>query len=291
MRQIEDHFTGCAGVNIFWQAWLPELPDAAPKAVVVVAHGFGEYSGRYQNLVDTLVPSGYAMYAPDHRGHGRSDGHRALIDKYTYLLDDLDRVFARAAADYPGLPVFLLGHSMGGNIALGSALAHQERLTGLILSGPAITTDGIPKPLQMLARTLGKIAPKAPTQKLSSAGVSSDPTVVAAYDADPLVFHGKMPAGTASALITTSLEFPKRLSSLRIPLLVVHGSADKLVSVESGKTAHQLAGSADKTLKIYEGFAHEVFNEPRHAEVLADVVAWLDAHVGTNGSGVKSCWS
>ncbi len=161
MRQIEDYFTGCAGVKIFWQAWLPDAtpkPEGLPKAVVVVAHGFGEHSGRYQNLVDALVPSGYAIYAPDHRGHGRSEGHRALIDKHTYLLDDLDRVFARAATDYPGLPVFLLGHSMGGNIALASALAHQDRLAGLILSGPAVTTHGIPKALQTLARTLGKIA-------------------------------------------------------------------------------------------------------------------------------------
>jgi alpha-beta hydrolase superfamily lysophospholipase len=289
MRQIQDQFTGCAGVTIFWQAWLPE---GAPKAVVVVAHGFGEHSGRYQNLVDALVPSGYAMYAPDHRGHGRSGGHRALIDKHTYLLDDLDRIFTRAATDCPGVPVFLLGHSMGGNIALASALAHQERLTGLILSGPAVTTHGIPKALQMVARKLGKVAPKVGTQKLSSSGVSSDPAVVAAYDTDPLVFHGKMPAGTAAAIIETSLAFPARLPSLRIPLLVVHGSADQLVSVESGKTAHQLAGSADKTLKIYDGFAHEVFNEPKRAEVLADVVHWLDAHVATDGlSGVKSCWS
>jgi acylglycerol lipase len=101
-----------------------------------------------------------------------------------------------------------------------------------------------------------------------------------------------MPAGTAAAIIETSLAFPARLPSLRIPLLVVHGSADQLVSVESGKTAHQLAGSADKTLKIYDGFAHEVFNEPKRAEVLNDVVHWLDAHVATDGlSGVKSCWS
>jgi alpha-beta hydrolase superfamily lysophospholipase len=275
MRQIQSEFTGCANVNIFWQAW---LPDEAPKAVLIVAHGFGEHSGRYQNLVGAVVPEGYAVYAPDHRGHGRSGGHRALIDKHTYILDDLDRVFAKVAENHPGLPVVLLGHSMGGNIALASALANQDRLVGLILSGPAVTTHGIPKALQFVARKLGRVAPKAATQKLSSAGVSSDPAVVAAYDADPLVFHGKMPAGTAAALIETSLRFPAQLPKLRIPLLVVHGSADTLVSVESGRTAHQLAGSADKTLKIYDGLFHEVFNEPKRAAVLADVVTWLNSH-------------
>lgn len=274
MRQIQDQFSGCAGVSIFWQAW---LPDEAPKATVVIAHGFGEHSDRYANVVDALVPRGYAIYAPDHRGHGRSGGHRALIDKHVYLLDDLDRVLTKAAEDHPGIALFLLGHSMGGNIALASALANQSRLAGLVLSGPAITTEGIPRPLQLIARLLGRIAPKLQTQKLSASGVSRDPAVVAAYVADPMVHHGGIPAGTARALIASSLSFPSRLPSLHIPLLVVHGSADSLVPVESGRTALRLAGSSDKSLKIYEGLFHEVFNEPEHATVLNDVVQWLDA--------------
>ena len=275
MRQTQDQFIGCAGVSIFWQAW---LPDGDAKAVVVIAHGFGEHSDRYKNVVEALVPAGYAVFAPDHRGHGRSSGHRALIDKHAYLLDDLDRVITRAATDFPGLPLFLLGHSMGGNIALAAALKRPERLTGLVLSGPAATTDGIPKPLQLLARVLGRIAPKLRTQKLSAAGISRDPKVVADYIADPMVYTGGIPAGTACALITSSLEFPELLRSLRMPLLVVHGSADSVVSVESGKTVHRLAGSPDKTLKVYDGLFHEVFNEPERAMVLADVVGWLDAH-------------
>ena len=275
MRNISDSFTGQAGINIAWQAWLPE---GDPVAVVVVAHGFGEHIGRYQNLVDALVPHGYAVYGPDHRGHGRSGGHRALIDKHDYLLDDLDQVFVKVAQSHPGVPVFLLGHSMGGNIALASALRNQARLRGLVLSGPAVSNDGISKALQILAAVLGRIAPKMGATKLSSAAVSSDPAVVAAYEADPLVFHGKMPAGTGAALIKTSKGFPARLPSLTIPLLVVHGSADALVSVEAGRMAHRLAGSADKTLHVYDGLFHEVFNEPQKDKVLGDVRAWLDAH-------------
>ena len=275
MKTIDDYFTGQTGLNIRLKAWLPDSP---PVGVIVVAHGFGEHIDRYMNLVNAAVPRGYAVYGPDHRGHGRSGGVRALIDKHDYLLDDLDQVFVRVAADHPGKPVFLLGHSMGGNIALASALRSPDRLRGLVLSGPAVTTAGVPKLLQIVAAVLGRIAPKLGVRKLSSAGVSRDPVVVAAYDADPLVFHGKMPAGTGAALLKTSQGFPGRLPSLTMPLLVVHGSADAIVSVESAKTAHALAGSPDKTLKIYDGLFHEVFNEPEHATVLADVLDWLNAH-------------
>jgi alpha-beta hydrolase superfamily lysophospholipase len=276
MRTDEGQFTGQRGVPIRWQAW---GPDGPAKAVLVVAHGFGEHIGRYSHLVEAVVPLGYAVYGPDHRGHGRSGGHRALIDRHEFLLDDLDQVFARATADHPGVPVFLLGHSMGGNIALASALRGRQRLAGLVLSGPAVTTAGVPRLLQVLARLLGRLVPRLGVTKLSAASVSSDPAVVAAYEADPLVFHGKMPAGTGAAILATSKRFPAQLPSLTVPLLVVHGSADALVSVESGRTAHALAGSTDKTLKVYDGFAHEVMNEPGRSAVLADITAWLDAHV------------
>lgn len=275
MHHHEETFTGRADLTIHLQSWLPE---GDPHTVVVIAHGFGEHSGRYRNVVDTLLPQGYAVYAPDHRGHGKSQGHRALIDKHEYLLDDMDQVFSIASARHPGMPTFLLGHSMGGNIALASALRRENHLRGLVLSGPLVTNEGIPAVLILLAPLLGRIAPRLGTKALSADAVSSDPAVVAAYVADPLVFHGKVPAGTGAALIRTAKEFPARLPSLTIPLMVVHGSADTLVPVGNGCTAHKLAGSSDKTLKVYDGLFHEVFNEPQRATVLADVLAWLEAH-------------
>jgi alpha-beta hydrolase superfamily lysophospholipase len=273
-----DTFTGATGKRIATYQW---APSGEPRAVVVIAHGFGEHAGRYGNVVDTLVPLGYVVVALDHRGHGHSEGDRALVDNFTFLLDDLDHVINGAATAYPGKKLFLLGHSMGGCIALASALRNQSQLTGLILSGPAASTHGVPSALQLVVSVIGKMAPKAGIRQLDASGVSRDADVVCAYQGDPLVFHGKMPAGTASALLTAAKGFPSKLPSLKIPLLVVHGSDDKLVSVESGRQVHRLSGSADKTLKVYDGLYHEVFNEPERAKVLADVTDWLAAHTGT----------
>jgi acylglycerol lipase len=276
MSHNEGTFTGQGGILIAWQAWLPPM---TPKAVIVVAHGFGEHIGRYQNLVNAVLPLGYAVYGPDHRGHGRSGGTRALIDRYDSLLDDLDQVFDMAAAAHPGVPTFLLGHSMGGSIALASALRNQGRLAGLVLSGPAVTNHGVPKALAVLAKILARLAPTMGAKQLDPSTVSRDPAVVAAYVADPLVWHGKMPAGTGAALIERSNRFQREFATLRVPLLVVHGSADKLVSVASGKSAYALAGSPDKELQVYDGLAHEVMNEPEHANVLEDITGWLERHV------------
>ncbi len=270
-----DTLAGSGGLAIHLAMW---EPATAPRAVAVVAHGFGEHGGRYGNLVARLLPAGYAVYIPDHQGHGRSGGHRAVV-RHAEVLDDVDLVLARAEREHPGLPVVMVGHSMGGNIALGSALRNQHRLRALVLSGPAVSTHGIPRALRILAKIIGRVAPKLGTQQLSAAGVSRDPAVVAAYETDPLVHHGKIPAGTAAAIITSAERYATQLPSMRLPLLVVHGSADQLVSVESGRTAHSLAGSTDKTLKIYDGLAHEVFNEPERDRVLDDVMAWLDGRV------------
>jgi alpha-beta hydrolase superfamily lysophospholipase len=274
MKTSSDAFAGAAGKRIATYQWVPE---GEPRGVVVIVHGFGEHAGRYGNVTEVLVPLGFAVVALDHRGHGHSDGDRAFIDNFTYLLDDLDHVIASAASSFPGKPLFLLGHSMGGGIALANALRNQAPLTGLILSGPAVSTHGVPKPLQFVVSLIAKIAPKVGIQQLDASGVSSDPDVVRAYQSDPLVHHGKMAAGTANGILTAAKSFPAKLPSLKIPLLVVHGSADTVVSVESGREVHSLAGSPDKTLKVYDGFSHEVFNEPGKAKVLADVSDWLIA--------------
>jgi len=194
------------------------------------------------------------------------------------ITDDLDALRRLEAVD--GRPTYLLGHSMGGELALDYALDHQDDLAALVLSAPAVVPgDDINKLLVGLAKRIGRLVPGLPGQKLSSASISRDPEVVRAYDEDPLVFRGKLSAGIGGAMLRTMDSFPARLPSLRLPLLVLSGTDDKLVNPHGARLVERLAGSEDKTLKMYTGLYHEVFNEPEQELVLGDLVDWLKARL------------
>jgi len=166
-------FGGALDRHIFWRSWTPE--DVPARAVIVLVHGLGEHSGRYAHVVARLVGEGYAVHTADHRGHGRSDGPRALIENMDYVVADVDTLVDRAVAAEPGVPVFMLGHSMGGLIALRYALAHQDRLAGLILSAALAQLEAVPRPLELVGRALSVIAPRAPLIAIDPALVSRDP--------------------------------------------------------------------------------------------------------------------
>jgi alpha-beta hydrolase superfamily lysophospholipase len=266
---------GVGGRRIFWQAWTPE----APVAVVVIVHGAGEHSGRYDHVVARLVAAGYAVHAADHRGHGRSDGARALVERIDYAVADLDQVVAAAGHAHPGLPVFMLGHSMGGLIALRYALAHQERLAGMILSSPLAALEAVPTPLRIIGQFLSRVAPRAPLIAIDSSLVSRDAEVVRAYRADPLVFHGKLPARTAAELADAVDAFPATVAAIRLPTLILYGSADGLCPPAGSLLLGERIGAPDKTVRAYEGLFHEILNEPERDEVLDDICAWLSDRV------------
>ncbi|MEV1133883.1 alpha/beta hydrolase [Rhodococcus coprophilus] len=273
MKHTESSFTGGNGTRIVYDVW---SPDGDPTALLVLAHGLGEHARRYDHVAERLTDLGIVVYAPDHRGHGRSGGKRLHARTMAEFTDDLDTLFDIATSAHPGLPTFLLGHSMGGAIALAYALDHQDRLTALVLSGPAlIVTSGTPKPVVELGKLIGRVLPGVPVQKLDSKAVSRDPAVVAAYDADPLVHHGLVPAGIARVLVLNEESVAQRLPDLRLPLLVLHGSADRLADPAGADLVADLAGSSDLTHKLYEGLFHEVFNEPEQDRVLGDLVDWL----------------
>jgi acylglycerol lipase len=271
MRREEGNFTGRGGPEIHWQAWLPEN---AARAAVVIAHGAAEHSGRYAPVAARLVDAGYAVYALDHRGHGRSSGPRTVIDDAGAALADLDHL-----VELVGGQPFLLGHSMGGCLGLAYALEDQTRIAGLILSGPLIALKGV-RPILALSRTLAAVAPRLGVYAVEAEAISRDPDQVRRYAEDPLVDRGRLPVRTVAEFAGEIATFKRRSPGLTLPLLILQGGADRIVPPAGAKQLFRRAGSTDKTLKLYEGLYHEIFHEaePERTVVLDDLVGWLDAH-------------
>ena len=276
MKHRTGHFDGAGGVRIFWQAW---LPDGKPRGVVAMAHGASEHSGRYAWTGEQLAARGYALYALDHRGHGRSEGARAVIDRVDNAVADLGELIgiADGESDGQGKP-FLFGHSMGGFLALAFATRRQGEIEGLMLSAPVAVLEAA-SPVQRLAgRVLSAIAPKLGVYEIDSSTVSRDPEMVRDYDADPLNFHGKLPARTVQQMAQEIARFPQTVPSITVPLLVQVGTADELVPPQSSELVYGWASSQDKTIEHYDGLFHEILNEPERDAVVTDTIAWLDAH-------------
>ena len=274
MREREETFNTADGRHLFERAW---LPAGRPGAAVVIVHGYAEHSGRYGHVAERLVGSGHAVYAFDLRGHGRSDGPRALVRALDEHVADLRSFLARVQQRAPQVPLFVLGHSMGGTIVALFLLSDQQAVHGAILSGAGLKLRGGPaRILQALLSVLGRLAPNLPLGQLKSEEISRDAAVVSSYDGDPLVYRGRMPAGTASALIRAVRGIRDSMASITVPLLLLHGGADRLTEPDGSRDLYQRAGSRDRTLKVYEGLYHEVFNEPEKERVLDDLVGWLN---------------
>jgi alpha-beta hydrolase superfamily lysophospholipase len=274
MKHSDGRFTGEGQRSIYFQSW---SPDGNPKAQLLLVHGAGEHSGRYQSFAQFFTERGYAVTALDHQGHGKSEGRPGYVNAFEDYLHDLALLHQQLE---PRLPIFLVGHSMGGLIAA-NYLAQQKRdFIGAILSGPAIMTDLTPGKIQMLfLRLLAVLAPKLGMTKLDAAGVSRDPEVVRQYVEDPLVFHGKMSARMVRELFNGMEQIQQGASRIALPLLILHGGADVLTSPQGSRFLHQHVSSADKTLTVYPGLYHEIFNEPERAEVLLDVLNWCEARL------------
>jgi alpha-beta hydrolase superfamily lysophospholipase len=274
-RHVEGLLDGARGVALYWQGWLPE---SAPTGVLLVCHGLGEHSGRYGNVVDAVIPDGWAVYALDHRGHGRSGGRRTHLDDYADWLADFDTFRRHVVELHPGLPVVLLGHSLGGQIALAYALDHQADLTGLVLSAPALASNAVPKAAVPVLTLLSKVAPTLRPAGIDGTKISKDPAVVAAYQADPLVYHGNPTLGLSARLFAQFAVLPERARGLALPLLLQHGTADVLTDPSGTRLLESTSGSPDQTVRWYEGLWHEIYNEPERAAPLADLREWLAAH-------------
>ena len=269
-----DGWLGSAdGTRLYWQTWEPA--DPARDAVILV-HGAAEHGGRYAHVAERLVAAGFAVYALDHRGHGRSDGPRALIDRLDRLVDDLGLFVARVREEHAGRRPFLVGHSLGGAVSLTYAIRHGDTIAGLVVSGPAVATEAVPAALKAVTAALSAVAPKLPVFKIEDDAVSRDPEVVLAYQRDPLNYPGKLPARTLGEIMRAMNTIPRDAATLRTPLLLLHGGDDRLCPPEGSRVVLAEAGSADKTLKVYDGLYHEIFNEPEREQVLDDLVEWIE---------------
>jgi alpha-beta hydrolase superfamily lysophospholipase len=273
----ENSFDGVGGVRIVYDVW---TPDTEPRGIVVLAHGLGEHARRYDHVAERFGRDGLMTYALDHRGHGRSGGKRVLVKDISEFTGDFDTLVGIATKAHPGVPRVVLGHSMGGGIVFAYGVEHPDDYRLMVLSGPAVAAQLAVSPLLgWIAKTVGAIAPGLPLQALDASAVSRDPAVVDAYDTDPLVYHGKIPGGIARTLLLVGETMPQRAASLTAPLLVVHGSDDRLILVEGSRQLVAAVGSSDVELKVYPGLYHEVFNEPEQEQVLDDVVSWINARL------------
>jgi acylglycerol lipase len=250
----------------------------------VLAHGASEHSGRYAWVGEQLAERGYALYALDHRGHGRSEGPRAVIDRMDHAVADLDDLVGLAGSEHPGVPLFLLGHSMGGCVALAYTFHHQERLDGLVLSAPLAALEAAPAVVRVIGRLLSEVAPRLGVVAIDSSGVSRDPEVVRDYDADPLNHHGRLPARTCEELAATIRRLPTDVGTLKLPILTMHGTADRLTPPEGSEMIVENSGSGDVSIIRYEGLFHELLNEPERERVLDDIVGWLEPRVAATSA-------
>lgn len=277
MIHAEGRFQNPKGANIYYQHWQPE---DAPKAILLVVHGLAEHSGRYMNLVNYFVPRGYAVYGLDHIGHGKSDGMRVYLERFSEFTGPLKTYFDMIQGWHPGKPVFLVGHSMGGLIGAVYLLEHQDELKGAVLSAPAVKVSDTISPVTItVGKILSGILPKAGLLALDATAISKDKAVVSAYINDPLVYTGKVTARLAAEMLSAMQRVTAQAADIRLPILLLQGSADRLIDPGGAKMLQEKASTPDKTLKMYDGLYHEVFNEPEREQVLQDVEAWLEAHL------------
>lgn len=280
---IEETFDGKGGINIFLRSWLPR---GAPRAVVAICHGLNAHSGLYAWPAGQFAGAGFAVYAPDLRGRGRSGGERFYVEDIADYVSDLAGAIAIAKARHPGLPVYLLGHSAGGVTSCVYALDNQAELAGLICEDFAYQT---PAPSLAVAaiRGLSHIAPRLNVLTLKNEYFSRDPDVVAALDADPLIAEETQPAATVAALARADERLQAEFGRITLPLLIMHGTADKVTVCHGSEYFQAHAGSTDKTLRLYEGHYHDLLADVGKEAVMADMLAWIEARLPTGEPAVE----
>lgn len=273
LRRVEGSFAAPDGLMLFRRAWLPD--DVS--RVLLVVHGFGEHSGRYDELGAWFAARGCAVHALDHRGHGRSGGPRTHVDRFAQLLDDLATFHAIVRDEHPAAPITLLAHSMGGLIALAYLAERRPSVSGAIVSGPALAPDrAVPRSRLLLARALGRVAPKFALEAgLDLAGLSRDEAVLRRYLEDPLVVR-TMTASLGAELLAAGAATRASAAAIETPVLLLHGKQDSLCPVAASEEFAAQLRANGSALRVYPELRHEIFNEPEREQVFADAWRWIE---------------
>ncbi|MGC4189780.1 MAG: alpha/beta hydrolase [Thermomicrobiales bacterium] len=281
MRQERGTFSPTPGVIVATAAWIPD----APRAILVFSHGHAEHAGRYALLVTTMVSEGFVVATLDHRGHGRSSGTRALAMRFDDYVDDLGTVVTRTKAAFPGLPLVLFGHSMGGLIAVRYAEARPETVDFLITSGPALIIDEGTSPIARKAgEVIARVAPAAPVPRSEGNVLSTDETIGIGFDADHRTHHGETRMRTAVEMVHAGEDARTWFDRLTMPLLAMHGADDELTSPRGTELLYKGASTSDRTIVLWPGMRHELLNEPDRGAVMQFIVDWIVPRLGTSSA-------
>lgn len=267
-------------IRLFFRSW---RPSATPRGVVAIVPGFNSHSGYYEWVGNQLVSQDLAVYAVDLRGRGKSDGERFYVEKFADYVSDVAALIARIRSREPGLPIFLLGHSAGGVLACLYALDHPSELAGLISESFAFQTPAPDFALAVL-KGLSHVAPHAHVLHLKNEDFSRDPAVVAAMNSDPLIAHETQPTKTVAELVRADERLKDEFPTLAIPLLILHGTADKAARPSGSQFFYDAAGSADKKLYLYEGSYHDPLNDLDRKTVMRDVQSWIASQLSKQKS-------
>ncbi|HYQ16944.1 MAG TPA: alpha/beta hydrolase [Polyangiaceae bacterium] len=271
----ESTFKSAAGLELFYRSWRPA--DAA-RAVVVIVPGFNSHSEYYGWVAEQFVNSGLAVYAVDLRGRGKSPGERFFVEHFHDYVSDVSGLVSLVKAQEPGLPVYLLGHSAGGVVSCMYTLEQQAELAGLICESFAFQVPAPDFALSIL-KGLSHVAPHAHVLKLKNADFSRDPAVVAKMDTDPLIADESQPTQTVAEMVRADHELGQSFGRITLPLLILHGTADKATKPAGSQLFFDQAGASDKTLKLYDGAFHDPLNDTDRALVMADIISWLEARL------------
>jgi len=279
MSRQEYAFLSRDGLTLQTYVWTPK---GRPRAAVVLTHGHGEYAAKYEHVAQAFVSAGLALLAYDLRGHGRSGGPRGHAPRYEALLSDLQRVMGRADALFPDAPRFLYGHSFGGQVTLQYVLERRPLVSGVIVSAPWLRLTYAPPAWRVaLARGLAGVWPEftQDTGLAASVPMTHDADLLANYP-DPHLAHGKITARLGLDAMLTGEETLRRAAEITAPLLVLHGEQDGVFDPDVSRQLFERVVTHDKALCVYPGMYHEIHNEIDRAQVLNDILGWIDSHLG-----------